>query len=269
MSALEIDAKFVDYDFPSDEEFVAGDLGYSEFETYSAFGDSFPVLSDSEINEAIEKLDAADGCNEHLVTRVFNQGREGSCVGNATTQSQQVIQALQGGKESVIQLSPISLYSRIGRSARSGAMVSDGLKELSARGVLPLDTPENRAKFGEHVMEHTGYRSERKFPSGWEETAAKFRGVESHVVRKSVNELMTALCLGYPVVVGREGHSICYLRPVVYKRNWGALYVNSWGNWGQAAGDFAFGFGIDTMNQVKKSANWAFVIRGVTTPSEK
>ena len=242
--------EFLDVDFSKDPNFVFGYKGPGEI-LCSAYEDNVPTLSDSEIEAAVE---ASQGAADTLVTRIYNQGREGSCVANACCQAHEIVQALQGGKESVVPLSAISLYKRIGRSPGSGAMVSDGLEELVNRGVLPLDTEANRAKYGDHVMPNTGFYT--KYPSGWEGTAQKLRGVEYHVVR-SVAGLKTALVSGHPVVVGREGHSICYCRLLKRNGRMVAKYANSWGNWGDE------GFGYDTENQIRKSAGWAFALRSV------
>lgn len=197
---------------------------------------------------------AGGGCSQ-LVSRIYNQGNEGSCVANACSQAHEIIQAKQFGKANVVPLSAISLYKRIGRSPNSGAMVSDGLDEMSERGVLPLDTPENRTKFGAAVMPNTGFRT--PYPTGWEATAKKFAGTEWFIL-ESVNELVSALLLQMPVVVGRSGHSIAYCDVVYQGSDLMVKYANSWGNWGEN------GFGYDSMRLIRSSASWAFALRSVT-----
>jgi hypothetical protein len=189
----------------------------------------------------------------------------GNCVANACSQANEIIQALQFGKENVVHLSAMSLYKRIGSGPNSGAMVSDGLDEMQARGVLPLDTPENRAKFGDKVMPNCGWRT--PYPDGWEAVAKGFCVVEAFVLR-GMSELLTALVNQHPVVVGRAGHSICYCRPV-WKSGYNVVYANSWGNWGFAAGDFEHGFGLDSSRMVSSSAGWAFAVRSVVVRSNR
>lgn len=250
-------SNFIDVDFPSDPKFSFGDLGKRAFEDVSrgSYSDVVNVIPESRWKDEAAAIQAAGGGCSQLVSRIYNQGNEGSCVANACSQAHEVIQAKQNGKENVVHLSAISLYKRIGSSPNSGAMVSDGLEEMAERGVLPLDTPENRAKFGNAVMPNTGFRT--AYPAGWEATAKKFSGQEWFVI-ESVNELITALLNQHPVVVGRSGHSICYCDPV-YKD--GALlvkYANSWGDWGEA------GFGFDSARMIRSSASWAFALRSVT-----
>lgn len=260
---MDLDDRYIDVDFEADPNYTFGDLGAATFGSYPSYEEMFGVLSDAEIDAAIEAMDAESGGAERLVTRIYNQGQEGSCVANATSQAHEIVQALQHGKANVVHLSAISLYKRIGRSAQSGAMVSDGLKEMASRGILPLDTPENRQRFGAAVMPNTGFS--KPFPDNWQETAALFRGVEYHTVN-SVAGLLTALCNQHPVVVGRQGHSICYVRPMRRSGRRVVAYANSWGNWGQGMGDFESGFGFDTESQIRQSASWAFVLRAVTIP---
>lgn len=255
----DINEEFLDYYFPDDPRFVFGDLGGQLFGDSPLYEDLFGEMSDSEIDACIERMDAEGGGADELVTRIFNQGQEGSCVANACSQAHQIVQALQFGKANVVQLSAISLYKRIGRSPSSGAMVSDGIEEMDTRGILPLDNEANRARFGTIVMPNTGFRT--PYPPGWEAVAKYFAGAKWYPTR-SVNGIFTALCRQKPVVVGREGHSIVYARPTRLgsNRNRKAKYPNSWSpDWGDE------GFGYDTENQIRKSASWAAVLESVVS----
>lgn len=259
----DIDDKHLDIDFTKDPNYVFGDLGCAVCGSFADYADAAPTMSDIEIDAGIEKLDDAASM-ENLITRVFMQAQEGSCVANATSQGDEIVQAGQVGKDKVVQLSAISLYKRIGRSPSSGSMVSDALDELNSRGILPLDNEANRARFGSIVMPNTGFYT--AFPHDWESVAALFAGREYYIVR-SVNSLMTALLNGHPVVVGRQGHSICYVRPMHSKGRRIIKYVNSWGNWGDKGGDFPSGFGYDSPGTIQQAASWAFAIRSVVVPS--
>ena len=261
----EYDDKYIDVDFEKQPEFVFGDLGDFHFGDYPDYESAVPILTDKQINEAIEQMEAEESGAEYLVSRIYDQGREGSCVANACCQANEIIQAKQFGIDNVVHLAAMSLYKRIGRSPSSGAVVSDGLKEMEKRGVLPLDTPENRTRFGSAVMENTGFRN--PFPADWEPTGILFGSKEWHTV-KTVNGLMTGLVNRDPVIVGREGHSICLAKPTISDKSWAAGYPNSWSlRWGMAMGNMTGGFGIDTMSQLKKSAKYAFVLRSVNNPN--
>jgi hypothetical protein len=253
-------AKFIDVDFSQQPQFVRGDNGHNplrDASRFAAFADEAETIAESQWRELADATQKAGGGASQLVTRIYNQGREGSCVANAASQGHEINQCRQFGKDRVVHLSAISLYKRIGRSASSGAMVSDGLEEMAERGILPLDTAENRERFGEHVMPATGF-SER-YPDGWESTAKRITAHE-WVICDSVNEIISALLRQWPVMVGRSGHAICYCDPVYDGRNLLVKYANSWGNWGEN------GFGYDSLKLIKQSARWAYALRSVTAP---
>jgi hypothetical protein len=256
-----VDSKFIDVDFPSDPNFVFGDCGMGAFRagTFAAYSDEAPVYPETDWKEMAANV--GFGC-ANLITRTYNQKQEGSCVANAASQSNEITQALQFGPENVVHLSAMSLYKRIGRSASSGAMVSDGLEEMSERGILPLTDEANKARF-KHTMENTGWK--QQLPQGWEETGKMFK-VQEWLVCDHVNELISRLLDGKPVVVGRSGHSICYVAVVFRDGQLFVLYVNSWGEWGETIlGRKAFGY--DSMAKIKSSANWSFAPVSVTVPT--
>lgn len=258
-----INPAFVDVDFSKQPLFVMGDLGPqpAEAKRFAKYEDNAQVHPESQWKELADAIAKDGGGCSRLVTRIYNQKNEGSCVANACSQAMEIIMAKQFGKKNVVPLSAISLYKRIGRSPGSGAMVSDGLDELAERGILPLDTPENRAKYGNHVMPATGFYE--KYPDDWETTAALIRGLEWNICQ-SVAELISALINQDPVVVGRSGHSICYCDPIYSGSALNVLYANSWNGWGQGGGDFDTGFGVDSMGSIRSSAGWAFALRSVT-----
>lgn len=257
----DISDEFIDVFFPDAEQFTFGDLGASTFAQRVCYEDIVPIIPRNQWEQIAEE-NAASGANgAKLVTRIYDQGQEGSCVANACSQAHEIVQAKQFGEDKVVHLSAISLYKRIGRSPNSGAMVDDGLDEIASRGVLPLDTPENRARFGDKVMSNTGFH--KSYPDGWQDTAKLFRGTEWSIIR-TFEGMGTALLNQHPVVVGRQGHSICYVELVFKSGRMLAPYPNSWSTgWGQSYGDMPGGFGFDSESQIKMSANWAFALRSV------
>jgi hypothetical protein len=261
---MDIDDKFLDVDFTTDSKYVAGALPEDGSKSLLCYEDHQPMIDDSKWPELCEKLSATKSGLEWLIVMILNQLREGSCVGNASTQGHMIRQAVQLGRDLVTKLSASSLYQLIGSSPNSGAMVSDALDEMNKVGIVPLDTPENRAKFGDSVMPATGFYTKR--PSGAAEVAKKFRLNEWFVIR-SMEGLVSAQLSGHPVIVGRAGHSICYVRPFYKDGRMYNLYVNSWGEWGQGAGYFDHGFGVDSMSYMRSSAQWAFALRSVTVPT--
>lgn len=245
--------QFLDVDFTKYPQYVRGYLHVGDHRC-AAYGDTTRLIPESEWQAEVAKIDAAGGGADLLVTRIYNQKQEGSCVANATSQSHEIMQAKQHGKDKVVHLSAMSLYKRIGSGPQSGAMVSDGLDEMAKTGILPLDNPENRARFGDKVMENTGWSN--KYPADWQATAKRFRALEWTVIQ-SPQEMATALLNQHPVVVGRSGHSICYTR-LMYKNGSPIVkYVNSWGDWGDA------GFGYDSLGMWRSASGWAFALRSI------
>jgi hypothetical protein len=221
------------------------------------FEDSIPLIPREQWPTIIKAIDDNGGSLDLLVTRIYDQKSEGSCVSNATCQALEIAQAIRRGRKGVVHLSAISLYKRCGSSPGSGSMVSTNLKEILGVGVLPLDNAENKAKFL-HTMPNTGFYG--KYPEGWKETAVRFRGHEVFDVR-SFDGFITALLRGYPVVYGRSGHSICAVRPVYRDGQLFVKYANSWSpEWGD------HGYGYDSESKIRAGAGWAFALRTVVDP---
>ena len=255
-----INENFVDIDFNSEAQRLGFQLGDSTnpqrlFADLPRLEDTIEVIPESQWKELATSNDT--GCCD-LISRIFNQSDEPSCTSNATCLAYEIVQGLQFGLDKVIPTSPITLYSRVG-SPSSGSDVMENLKELTDRGVLPLDTPENRSRFS-HVHPHTGYL--RRFPSGWEETAIMLRANEAYSIRTKA-EGVTALIKRWPVVYGRRGHAICGVDLAYMDGGLFIPYANSWGHWGSAYGKFSIGFGFDSLRLFSEGADWAFALRSV------
>lgn len=250
--------QFTDVDFRVDPRYIKGYDSFGDVKLFGSYEDSVSLIPEDEWDDRIKEIDAQNNGADSLVSRIYDQGREGSCVANATCQSHEVTQALQFGKDRVTHLSAISVYKKIGRSAGSGAMVSDGFEQIRDVGAVPLDNPENRSRFGGIVMPNTGFS--QQYPSGWEAVAKQFRIDEGDIIN-TLAGMLTALLRRQAVVVGRQGHSICYTRPMGSRsKGYKAKYANSWGDWGDA------GFGYDTLSQMRMSAGWAFTPRSIIVP---
>jgi len=223
---------------------------------FAVFEDAVPVIPRGEWRGLFESLPDLS----RLVKKIKNQGQEGSCASNATVQAYEIVFNLQFGVRRWIEFSAMSLYKRVGRTAQSGSVVGDNLKEIRDRGILPVDNPENRARF-DCVHPATGFG--RRLPSNWEETAAQFRAVEWFDI-SSFDGFMTALLLGYPVVYGRAGHAICGVRGVERSGAWHVKYANSWGPWGEN------GYGYDSERFISGAIRsyGAFAIRSVAVHSD-
>jgi hypothetical protein len=145
-------------------------------------------------------------------------------------------------------------------------MVSDCLDFIQEHGALPQDTTENVAQFGESVCtpatgwgtigRHSTWSEQRK------EVARQFKLLEWSIFR-TYEGILSALLRGWFVGVGRQGHSIIYVRPTIRNGRIGVLYQNSWSeSWGAAAGNMPGGFGFDSESMVS-NISWAFGMRSV------
>ncbi len=246
--------KFIDVDFTQDPNFCGGYNGPGDLSRFARYEDEMPVYPESSWVE----MAAADNAADDLVTRIFDQKQEGSCVANASSQGMEVAQARQFGKDRVVHLSAISLYKRIGSSPSSGANVSDAWDALAADGVLPLDDDENKKRF-KHTMPNTGFST--PYPDGWKETAKMFKGLEVYKI-DSLPELVAAMLDRFGAVVGRSGHSIFHAKLVNKDGDLFARYANSWKeSWGEK------GFGYDSMSMMKQACHGAYAIRSIIVPA--
>jgi hypothetical protein len=267
---MQLDNRFIDYDFQAaPKQYYRGSIIPDNAKELCAsmpsYEDVVPPIPSSQWKEIVAEIEAQKAGIEWLISRIFNQAQEGSCVGNATVQKMETLQAKQFGKDRVTLLSAISLYQLIGRSPGSGAVVSDALDEVRRVGVVPLDTPANRERFGDAVMPHTGFYTKR--PAGAADAAANFKADEFYVIR-TYEGLVTAGLVGDGAVVGRAGHSIYYLRPTYESSKLLYPYVNSWKeSWGFPMAGFKGGFGADSERYVRQSSQWAFTVRSTVTPS--
>jgi len=249
----QINTDVLDVDFAKCPEFTFGDAGVRRAFGPSSFEQRFGVLSEQEIEQAIDAQEANGGALDLLVSRIYDQGQEGACASNATCQAHEIVQAKQRGIKNVVHLSAISLYKRV-RLSGGGSFIDDNWEELQQRGVLPLDTPENRDRF-DALMPNTG--RQKPFPPNWEATARRLAGLEATPIQTTPG-LLTALVTQHPCVVGRDGHAICYTRIMRHSGRKVAKYANSWSErWGEA------GFGYDSESKIRSAARWAFALRSV------
>ena len=109
------------------------------------------------------------------------------------------------GEHRWYELSALSMYKRIGRSAGSGAYIGDCADELDTRGILPSDNATNVATW-EHTHQDSGGWSNR-LPSGWESTGKKWR---CQVYRVTDRESWFTVTMMYQLRIhlGRSRHAI-------------------------------------------------------------
>lgn len=216
-------------------------------------GDVCPIFEEHFAQDMIPRsewnriLDEYAPTDRPDVVRILDQRQEGSCASFACSQGWMVTARGQGMPH--VELSPISLYKRVGRSPSSGSTLSDNVREARDKGILPhisMRAAMERAGLDPaHTMDYTGFYS--PYPPGWEETAKHFRLGEFYDIG-SIEGVATALLTGWGVFYGRAGHAIWGVAQKQVRNGYGIEYANSWGtNWGDQ------GFGIDTFEFVSGS----------------
>jgi hypothetical protein len=233
-----VDIDFID-EVPSDQNL--GWIEQTDEEMFAAtpdiesFADVFPqhMVPRSQWKERIDRIWRM---MRATTVQIVSQGQEGSCVGFSCTQALETTLTRRFGRRHWVDLSGVSLYKRIGRTASSGAYIPDGIKEIQERGVLPVNSAVNIQNY-QHTHPRTGFS--RTLPSGWTTTAKLFRASRVATCR-GAEEIFSALMGGFCGVVGRSRHAIPYVYPQYSGNTFYCVYANSWGSsWGSNGG---FGF---------------------------
>ena len=156
------------------------------------------------------------------------QKRTSACVGFACAKALENAMVRLHGHG--IETSGMKTYQAIGRSLMSGAMPSDGLKEISNIGCLPLDTTANRSRFdlcwGNEASDYS-----KRPPAGWQsKTVAR---VQTYAVARGEDAIESAMAQGLPGVYGRARHAISPMGLAIDSGKPFVPYDNSWGaGWG-------------------------------------
>ena len=175
-----------------------------------------------------------------LVQKIQRQ-QYGSCASHSTRQGYEVVWVEAFGAEDWIEFSPNSMYPHVSSRASSGSTLSANMRQVMDVGLLPVPNEKAVAFLRDagipvNTREENDYYG--RFPDGWKETAKHFRAAEVFDIA-SYEGVISALLIGFPVIVGRRGHAICYLDPL--DDGGRVQYANSWGaDWGDD------GFGVDS-----------------------
>lgn len=207
---------------------------------FASFANDQEVIPRSQWDALLDAYDYA--LAEQYVAKIKRQTL-GSCASHSSTSCCEYLRNKAVGASNCVLLSPLSVFKFVG-SRNGGSTLDANMRQISQVGVLPLDTPENREKYGEHVWPENQWSG--NLPSGWQETAKLFRFTEWNEIG-SFDEFFSALLQWKPVYYGRAGHAIYGVRPMKKDGQYVIKYANSWGNWGDA------GFGYDTERYVSGS----------------
>lgn len=224
---------------------------------FPAYEDALPIIPRDEWPDRITEREPRRQTVDDFGS-VLDQDGEGSCASNATAQSAMDCLFMECGIW--VDLSAMSIYKRVGTGPDSGSTIEGNLKTIQLDGILPLNTPKNKAIFA-HTHPAIGY--DVKLPSGWRDTAKHFKAEEAWDI-VSMSGFVSAILNGFTVVYGRGGHAIC-----AFDVHWDSglvviEYCNSWGNWGDN------GFGLDDEDYVAHALPYygAWALRTISLSSK-
>ncbi len=163
---------------------------------------------------------------------IYDQDGVGSCAAEAANQALCIVRHAEG--QEPVQFSPWATYNVTSGGRDGGSSVGENLRYLRDVGAVPMDLwPRSK-----------GWRT--RVPGEiLQEEAIKYRLQEYWEV-ETVEELGTALLLGFPVTFGWSGHSCVFTELTSTTQ---ARYANSWHeSWGDN------GFGLLSLNRI----NWGY-----------
>lgn len=175
------------------------------------------------------------------VRQVLDQDGVGSCATESTTQSVMVARAMAGLP--FVLLNPWYIYHTTSGGRDRGSSIDENLRFAREHGIA-----------SEAVWPRS--KGWRKRPSDEAiENAKKYR-IEEFYDIQTVDEFVSALLCGFPVVWGAKGHSVL---KVEHRSEREGLDVNSWGtDWGDD------GFGVWASYRAIQWNYGAFAVRTTT-----
>lgn len=272
-----VDERYLDVDFFTEAGMIQRSLGCSTPRdlSYEPLGSEIPVYGDvdevipmEKWDDIMDEKDANETWLADLINICHDQDGEGSCVAEAFTGMHEDKQVETYGLDLFVPLSAASLYTRTGSSPGSGSTLSANFREMKQRGALPLNTPENTARF-KHTHRAVGFRAQ--LPQGWEETGQLF-AFDEYVDIADIEQFGSAILKNQPVGYARAGHCIRAVKMFGRVRN-NTLkigYMNSWSlQWGSKVNRrISGGMGFDSLSTVRRVASGAIALRSIKLPQD-
>lgn len=167
-------------------------------------------------------------------------------------------------KSASVWISPLSLYAEANPGQWGGAGVVQILRIAASRGCIP-DKIQPREWGFAHTLQGTvgsgginqsrgPWVSVKNFPSGWMETAKHFKPLE-YIFPDSWEQTVCLVLNGYAVGVGRDGHSVPYVK-------WQPA-----DNLMQYTDSYDI-FRYDSVSRIKKTVGGSYAIVSTTVPDD-
>lgn len=169
--------------------------------------DRIPLVPKGEWDELAAKITLRPHVKNPL-----DQNGDGSCASESSTGGTLICRAFSGLP--YVLLNPLFVYGRVNGGRDNGSSIDENLAFIRDRGIASEAVwPRSR-----------GWRAEPS-PEAMAD-ALNYRIVEFYDI-SSVEEMVSALLTGFPVIFGANGHAIC----AVAHMGTYPLILNSWGQW--------------------------------------
>ena len=181
--------------------------------------DRIPIIRREEWADYARQIGGGAGLKP-MVRTILDQDGVGSCATEAAAQALMIDRAFRGFEH--VPLNPWFMYRITSGGRDTGSSIDDNLVFLREHGCAPESLHPRSL----------GWRAE---PSPEAVEAAKKYRIEEFYDVTSIDEMVSALLMGYPVVYGANGHAVVKVRHIDETKG---EDVNSWG---QAWGENGFG----------------------------
>jgi len=171
--------------------------------------DSIKVIPSGEWDAAAKEL--GDDLRRKVWV-VLNQGQVGSCATESTAAATMISRSIVGAEQ--VLLNPLFIYHTTSGGRDAGSSIDDNLEFARDYGIAP-ESVWPRSK---------GWQAK---PSEEAIQVAKQYRIEEFYDISNINEFVSALLLGFPVVFGSNGHAVT----AVQHMGRYPLILNSWGDW--------------------------------------
>jgi len=206
-------------------------------QTCPIFGERIKVIPQAEWKDYVGQISLRP-----FVKQVLDQDGVGSCATESTTQGVMSGRVFAGLP--FVLLNPWFIYYTTSGGRDQGSSIDDNLAFVREHGIAP-ESVWPRSK---------GWRTK---PSAEAVEAAKEFKIAEFYDIASIEEMVSALLLGYFVVYGSKGHSVLKVEHLDDSKG---LDVNSWStSWGDG------GFGVWA---TYREVNWAYGAFAIRTVSE-
>jgi hypothetical protein len=183
---------------------------------------------------------------------VFDQDGVGSCAAEASCQALQIGREFAGKPREIV--NPWSVYRTTSGGRDQGSNIDSNLSHLrqygaASQNVMPRYNRLENSDSGAINRWNASLSPEAK------DDALRFRIDEFYDI-STVEEFMTALLLGMPVVYGRRGHALVAVEPV------SLTSFRMCNSWHQSWGDD--GFAVESLSGI----NWSYGAWAVRSTTE-